>query len=84
MVNFEVPSFFNMKVASFVVDLFEDIIDVVIHCSYSAEPFFCSRGGEFVVVIEVYGAWIQAIETSLEGEFVGSCGCGIIGKFYDS
>ena len=36
---------------------------------------------EFVVVIKVYGAWIKAIETSIGGEFVGSGGCGIIGKF---
>ena len=36
---------------------------------------------EFVDVIKVHGAWIKAIETSIVGEFVGSGGCGIIGKF---
>ena len=70
-----------MKGASFVVDLFEDVVDVVMHCSHSVKPFFCNGGKEFVVVIEVYGAWIKAIETSVGEEFVGSSGCSIIGKF---
>ena len=70
-----------MKVVSFVLDLFEDIMDLVMHYSYSIEPFFSSGGGEFVVVIEVYGAWIKAIETSVGGEFVRSSGCGMISKF---
>ena len=65
----------------FMVDAFEDVVDMVVHCSHSVEPFFCSRGGEFVVVIEVYGGWIKAIETSIRGEFVDSGGCGIVGKF---
>ena len=63
------------------VDALEDVVDVVVHGSYSVELFFCGRGGEFVVVIEVYGAWIKAIETSIRGEFVCSGGCGILGKF---
>ena len=63
------------------VDALKDVVDVVVHCSHSVEPFFCGWRGEFVVVIEVYGAWIKAIETPIRGEFVGSSGCGIIGKF---
>ena len=63
------------------VDVFEDVMDMVVYCSHSVQTFFCSGGGEFVVVIEVYGAWIKAIETSVRGEFVGSGGCSIIGKF---
>ena len=51
------------------------------HCSHSIEPFFCSRRGGFVVIIEVYSAWIKAIETSVWEEFVSSGGCGIISKF---
>ena len=54
IVNIEVSSYFNMKVASFVVDSFEDIIDVIIHCSHSVEPLIYSGGGEFIVVIGVY------------------------------
>ena len=69
-----------MKVASFVVDSFEDVVDVVMHCSHSVKPFFCSER-EFVVVIEVYGLWIKAIETSIWGEFVGHSGCSIVGIF---
>ena len=64
------------------VDAVADVVDVVVHHSHSVEPFFCCRIGEFVVVIEVYGAWIKGIETSIRGEVVGSGGCGIIGKFY--
>ena len=63
------------------VDALEDVVDVVVHCSHSVEPFFCSGRGEFIVVIEVYDAWIKAIETSIRGKLVGSGGCGIIGKF---
>ena len=63
------------------VDALEDVVDVVVHCSHSVEPFFCGWRGEFVVVIAVCGAWINAIETPIRGEFVGSGGCGIIGKF---
>ena len=65
----------------FMVDTFEDVVDMVVYRSHSIEPFFCGRRGQFVVVIEVYGAWIKAIETSVGGEFVGSGGCSIIGKF---
>ena len=70
-----------MKVALFVVDLLQDIVDMFMHCSHSVEPFFCDGGGEFEVIIEMYGAWIKATETSVGGEFVGSGACGIIGKF---
>ena len=66
----------------FVVDSFEDVVDVVVHCSHSIDLFFCIGGGEFIVIIEVYSAWIKAMETSVEGELVRSGGCSIIGKFY--
>ena len=54
-----------MKGASFVVDAFEDVIDVVLHCSHSMEPFFCRGAGEFLFVLEVYGVEITLIETSV-------------------
>ena len=63
------------------VDALEDGVDVVVHCSHSIKPFFCSGAEEFVVVIEVYGVWIKAIETSVGGEFVGRGGSSIVGKF---
>ena len=64
MVNIELSSFLNLKGDAFVVDAFEEIMIVIVHCSYSMEPFFCNRKGEFVVVIGVYGVWITGIETS--------------------
>ena len=63
------------------VDTFEDIVDIVVHYSHSVEPFFCGRGREFVVIVEVYGAWIKAIKTSVWRQFVDHGGCGIVGKF---
>ena len=62
------------------VDSFKDVVDVIVYCSHSIEPFFSSGGRVFVVVIGVYGAWIIALETAVGGEFVGSGGCGLIGK----
>ena len=63
------------------VNMLEYVVNMVVYCSHSVEAFFCGRGGEFVVVIKVNGAWIKAIETSIGGEFVGSGGCGIVDKF---
>ena len=63
------------------VDAVEHVVDMVVYCSYSVETFICGRRGDFVVVIEVYSTWIKAIETSVSGEFVGSGGCSIVGKF---
>ena len=71
IVNVKLSSLFNMQVASFIVNMLEDIVDVVMHYSHSVDPFFCGRGGEFVIVIEVYCVWIKAIKTSVGGEFVG-------------
>ena len=81
IIDVEVSGFLNMKVALFIVDSFEDIVDVVVHSSHSVKPFFCSSRAEFVVIIKVYGAWIKAIETSVWEEFISSGGCGIISKF---
>ena len=77
----ELSSFFNMQGALFMVDTLKDIVDVIVHCSHSVEPFYCGGRGEFVVVIEVYGTWIKATETSVGEECVGSGGCGIVCKF---
>ena len=74
-------SFFNIKVTLFVVDSFQDVVYVVMHCSHPVKPLFCSGRGEFVVVIGVYGAWIKATETSVGGHFVAGWGCGVVGKF---
>ena len=81
IVNVELSCFFYMQGASFIVDGLEDVVDVVVHCRYSVEPSFCGRRGEFIVIIEVHSAWIKGTETSISGEFVGSGGSSIIGKF---
>ena len=62
------------------VDMFENVVDMVVYCSHLVEPFFCSGGWELIVIIEVYAVWVKAIETSVGAEFVSSGGCGIIGK----
>ena len=80
-VNIKMSSFFNIRSTSFIVDAFADVVDVVVHCYHSFEPFFCSRSEQFAVVVDVHGTWIKAIETSVEGEFAGSGTCGIVGKF---
>ena len=64
--------FCNIKLASFVIDSFNNIKDVIVHHSYSVQPFFCSRREEVLVVDEVHDACIKPVETSIWGEFVGS------------
>ena len=64
IINVELPSFFYVKGASFIVNTLENIVDVVVHSSHSVELVFYSGRGEFVVVIEMYSAWLKAIETS--------------------
>ena len=81
IVNVALPSFVNMKGASFIVNSLEDIVDMLVHYSDSVKPFIHVRRGEFVVVVKLYGAWIKAIEAYIGGEVVGSGGCGIVGKF---
>ena len=81
IINVALSSFFNTKSTSFVGDVLENVIDIIMYCSQSVEPFFNSRRGEFIVVIKLYDAWIEFIETSVLREFLGSSGCGVIGKF---
>ena len=56
IVDVKVSCFFNMKAAFFIVDVSEDVMDVVVHCSQLVEPFFCSREGGFAVVVTVHSA----------------------------
>ena len=63
------------------VDFLKDIVDMVMYCSHAVEPFFCGGRGEFVVIVEVNRARVEAIETSIGAEFVGSGRCGVVGKF---
>ena len=79
----EVSGCFNMKCTLFEVDLLEDIMDVVVCSCHSVQLFCCGGGGEFVVVIKVYGAWIKAVESSVWGRFMDCGAYSIIGKFYE-
>ena len=41
IINIGVFGFLNMKGTLFVVDSFEDVVDVVMHSSHSIQTFFC-------------------------------------------
>ena len=45
-----------MKGASFVVEVFEYVVDMAIYNSDTVKAFFGSGRAEFVVLIEVYAA----------------------------
>ena len=70
-----------MTGAAVMVDYFEDIIDVVMYCNHTVELCFHGRGGQFVVVVDVYGVWNKVIETSVGEEFLSSGSCSNVGKF---
>ena len=63
IINIEVSYLFNVNSTWFVVDAFKDIVNVVVNSSHSVDPFFYSRGGEFVDIIKAYGSQIKAVET---------------------
>ena len=44
---------FNMKYAAFVADVYEDVMDVVVHYSHSVKLFFCGAKEDFIVIIQV-------------------------------
>jgi len=50
-----------MNSTSFDVDLLEGVVDLVVDCCHSVQPFFGGRGGEFIVIVEVNGARVPAI-----------------------
>ena len=70
-----------MDSTAFFVDAFESVMDLVVHGSHSVQPFFSGGGAEFVVVIEVYCAWVEAIQASVGRVIMGDGRCGIVGKF---
>ena len=81
IVNVELSSFFNMKSPLFIIDTSEDVMDVVVYSSHYVKPFFGGLRGEFIVFTAVCSARVKCIVSSLSGEFVRSCGCGLGGKF---
>ena len=43
-----------MKRHLLVIDSFEDVIDMVVLCTHSREPFFYGNRVEFIVVVEAH------------------------------
>ena len=56
ILNIEMSSFVHVKGSLFMIHVFHDITHIVVHSNYLVEAFFCGREGEFIVIIEVYGA----------------------------
>ena len=81
IVNVELSSILHIQGTLFVVDALVDIMHMVAHYSHLVEAFLSGRRGNVVVVIMMNGVRIEAVETYLCGEFVGSSGCGIVGKY---
>ena len=63
------------------LDVFKEIVKGVKQCRQLVLPFFFNRGGGFVVIVDLYGVWIQAMKPSILGEFVYNARCGVVGKF---
>ena len=59
VVNSKLACLFDMNSTSFYVHLFEGVVDLVMHGCHSVQPFFRSRGGEFLVIVEGDGARSQ-------------------------
>ena len=54
IVTVEVSGLFNMQDVAFIIDLFDNITDVVVDYCCLVEIFFCSRRGEFIIIIVVH------------------------------
>ena len=63
------------------VNTFEYVVDIVVHCSYSIETCFCPTRGEFIIVMEVHDTRFKGINISVRRELVSSGGCSIVGTF---
>ena len=59
----------------------EGMVDLVVHCSHLVQPFFGGGGGQFVVVGNLYGAWVEPIQASIGRVSMGGGRCSIVGKF---
>ena len=70
--------FCNLKGASYMLDVIEDFLDMVLHYRHSVEAFFNNRGAKLIVVVKMYGLQIQLMKTSVGGEFVDGSGCGMM------
>ena len=55
-------------------------MDLVVYYTNSVSLFFCGGGGEFAVIVDVYCAWVEAIQASIGG-LTMSGGFGILARF---
>ena len=65
-INIELVWFLDMNGTSFDIDLFEGIVNLVIHSCYLDKPFFCSRGRDFEVVSELFCSRVEAVKAAVE------------------
>jgi len=65
---------------SFVLDLFESIVNLVVYCCHAGKLFLGGRIGEFVVIREVYSMGVNTIQAAVGRVLVGGCGGRIVGK----
>ena len=59
--SIEQSSHCNIKGTLFVVYVFENVVDMVVYCSHSVNPFFCSGRAEIGIIIKVNDALIEAM-----------------------
>jgi hypothetical protein len=80
IINGKFPGIFNVDGASLNVYLLEGMVDLVMYGSHSIEPFFGSGRGEFIVIIEMDGIGVPAIEAAVRGVLVGRMRGHVVGK----
>jgi len=61
VINSKLAGLFNLNSTSFDVDLLEGVVDLVVDCCYSVQPFFGGGRGEFIVIVDMNGARVPAI-----------------------
>ena len=61
IINSKLACFFDINSTSFDVDLFEGMLNLVVDCCHSGQPFFSGGRGEFIVIIMMDGAMVSAI-----------------------
>ena len=70
-----------MNGTALLVDTIDSVMALVMHCSLLVLAFFSGGGAEFVVVIEVYCAWVKAIQPSVGRVSMGGGRCCVVAKF---
>ena len=61
VVNSKLGCFVDMNSTSFDVDVLKGMVDLVVDCRHSVQPFFGGGRGEFIVIIKMNGASVPAI-----------------------